>query len=251
MKALQSEVGSPLFEKVGTGLRANAAGRKLAETVAVALDRMAEGWDAVRREARAPTVHVACSASFAMGWLVPQLPKFSQAHPEIAIRLSMTSAREMRDEREADFVVLWDRAAYPVEDQRRAIPLGDSRFGLVAAPHYPVERRGDGAIFAPCRIVHDHTSRAWDQWRGITGMVVEAPIAISFPHTHLCLGAAAAGMGVAIAERRLAAAEIVAGRLAPITDFAPFPDGFAAIPHRTKPPSREADLFIEWLSAEL
>ncbi len=251
IKALQSEAGFPLFEKVGTGLRANAAGLALAQTVAAALDQIAEGWDAVRREARAPTVHVACSASFAMGWLVPHLPKFSQAHPQIAIRLSMTSAREMRDEREADFVVLWDRAAYPLEDQRRAIPLGDSRFGLVAAPDYPVEKRSDGVIVAPRRIVHDHTSRAWDQWRAITGMDVQAPVAISFPHTHLCLGAAAAGMGLAIAERRLASAEIAAGRLAPITDFTPFPDGFAAIPHRAKPPTREADLFLEWLSAEL
>jgi DNA-binding transcriptional LysR family regulator len=58
-------------------------------------------------------------------------------------------------------------------------------------------------------------------------------------------------MGVAIAERRLAERDIGAGRLAPLTDFSPIPDGFAALPNRTRTPTPEARLFIEWLAAEL
>jgi DNA-binding transcriptional LysR family regulator len=73
IKALQAQAGIALFDKVGTGLRANVAGLALARTVATALDQLADGYEAVVREARAPTVRVACSASFAMGWLVPHL----------------------------------------------------------------------------------------------------------------------------------------------------------------------------------
>lgn len=250
IRALQADAGVALFDKVGTGLRANAPGQKLAAAVGVALDGLAEAYGEVVRQARSPSLHVACSASFAMGWLVPHLPKFSQAYPDVLIRLSMTSAREMREERDADLVVLWDRSAYAPADQARAIHLAHAEFGVVAAPAYPVTL-ADGRLTAPCRILHDHTSSAWDLWSGLSGLQVAAQTTLSFPHTHLCVGAAVAGMGVAIAERRLAAAEMAAGRLVPVVDFTPFPDGFAAIPHRGRPLSPQARLFVDWLAAEL
>jgi DNA-binding transcriptional LysR family regulator len=250
LRALHEAAGLPLFDRVGAGLKANAAGRRLAEAVAEALGTLSARYGEVVREARSPTVQVACSATFAMGWLVPQLPGFGQAHPEVRIQLSMTSARGMRDEHEADLVILWDRSAFPPADQARAIRLADARFGVVAAPDYPVTLEG-GRLIAPRRILHDHTARAWAQWSAAAGVRVEAPASISFPHTHLCLGAAAAGMGVAVAERRLAAADLAAGRLAAVTGFSDFPDGFAAIPHRTRPMSASARLFVDWLAAAL
>lgn len=250
LRALHEDIGIQLFDKVGTGLVANAAGRELAGAVAQALGALTSRYGEVLRQARSPEVRVACSATFAMGWLVPNLPSFARAHPDVRIRLSMTSAREMRDEQDADLVVLWDRAAYPPEDQARAIRLATSEFGVVAAPGYAAALDGDRLI-ASCRILHDHTRGAWDRWSAATGVRVEAPASISFPHTHLCLGAAVAGMGVAIAERRLAIGEISAGRLVAVSDFSAFPEGFAAIPHRTRPLSPEARLFVDWLSAAL
>jgi len=250
LRTLHEHAGLPLFEKVGTGLRANAAGRSLAAAVAEALDTLSDRYAVVVREARSPAVHVACSVTFAMGWLAPRLPAFSSAHPDVRLRLSMTSAREMREERDADLTVLWDRSGYPPADQARAIRLADSRFGVVAAPRYPATL-ARGRLAAPRRIVHDHTSRAWDQWTELTGVRIETDAALSFPHTHLCLGAAVGGMGIAMVEQRLADADITAGRLVAVGGFTAFPDGFAAIPHRSKPMSPESRLFLDWLAEGL
>ncbi len=251
LRALHADAGIRLFDKVGTGLAANAAGLRLAGTVAQALDALAESYAELVQQARAPAIHVACIATFAMGWLVPRLSRFSRANPDIRIRLSMTSAREMREERDADLVVLWDRSGYPAEDQTRAIRLAEARFGVVAAPGYRVERACDGTLSAAFRIVHDHTSRAWDQWSRTSGIKVSTAATLSFPHTHLCLGAAMGGMGIAVVEQRLAAADIKAGRLVAITDFVAFADGFAAIPHRSRTATPQARLFLAWLTAEL
>ena len=250
LQALRLDAGVPLFDKVGTGLAPNAAGRRLAQAVSLAFDDLGQAYAEVMREARAPTLRIACSASFAMGWLVPHLPRFSERHPQVRLQLSMTSAREMREERDADLVILWDRSAYPPEDQARAIRLADADFGPVAAPDYPVERR-EGVLRVAQRIAHDHTTGAWAQWSRLSRLAVEAPAQISFPHTHLCLQAAAAGMGVAIAARRLAGADLAAGRLVAAAEFASFPDGFAAIPHRTRPLSSQARTFLDWLATEL
>ncbi|MCX7584934.1 LysR substrate-binding domain-containing protein [Phenylobacterium sp. 58.2.17] len=250
LQALRVDAGAPLFDKVGTGLQPNAAGRQLAQAVGRAFDDLGQAYAEVVREARAPALRIACSASFAMGWLVPHLPRFSELHPQVRLQLSMTSAREMREDRDADLVILWDRSAHPPEDQARAIRLADAQFGPVAAPGYPLERR-DGALRVEQRIVHDHTAGAWALWSRLSGLSLDAPAQISFPHTHLCLQAAVAGMGVAVAERRLANADLAAGRLVAVAGFAPFADGFAAIPHRTRPLSPQAQVFLDWLAAEL
>ena len=69
----------------------------------------------------------------------------------------MTSAREMRQETDADLVVLWDWRSYPPEDQARALRLADAAFTLVAAPDYPVTVSAGGVLNAPCRIAFTGT----------------------------------------------------------------------------------------------
>lgn len=250
LKSLADESGLVLFDKVGTGLRANATGQRLAAAVGEAFARLGSDYDALVRAARAPGVHVACSASFAMGWLVGALPQFSALYPDIRIRLSMTSAREMREEREADLVVLWDQGAYPAADRGRAIRLADAAFGVVAAPGYGA-RVEDGVLTAHCQIRHEHTARAWEAWGAATGLRVAAGATMSFPHTHLCLGAAAAGMGVAIAERRMVAAGLAAGTLETVGPFAPFAGGLVAIPHGQRAMGTETERFVAWLKGAM
>ena len=87
-----------LFEKDGTGLRLTQAGATFYASVRAAFDQLENAYERLARESQAPGLHVACSATFAMRWLVPQLAVFYRKHPEIRIRLSMTSAREMRNE---------------------------------------------------------------------------------------------------------------------------------------------------------
>lgn len=251
IRALQDHAGVAFFEKAGTGLRPTAAGTQLAGAVGQAFAALSQAYEAVAPPARTPALHVACSATFATRWLAPHLGGFARAHPEIRVRLSMTSAREMRHETDADLIVLWDWLAYPEADRARAIRLGDAAFIPVAAPGYPAAIGPDGGLSAPCRIVHEHTSRAWDLWSRRAGRQVAVASTMAFPHSHLCIEAAAAGLGVAIVERRLAERELADGRLVALGEAVPFPEGFAAIPPAARPLSPAARLFVDWLTSEL
>lgn len=250
LRALQEHLGAPLFDKAGTGLRLNTRGTELAAVVREALDRLGEGYGRLAAEARAPSVHVACSATFAMRWLAPHLSGFSRDHPDIRVRLTMTSAREMRGE-DADLLIAWDRRSYPAEDRARAIRLADVRFGPVCAPGYQLPTIGRGVARTDCRIVHDFTTSAWDDWSALTDVRIEAKRELSFPHTHLCLEVALQGMGVALVERRLVAQDLASGRLAAPYGFIAFKDGLAAIPSARRPLSRSAAVFLDWLKVEL
>ncbi|MDJ0388493.1 LysR substrate-binding domain-containing protein [Roseomonas sp. E05] len=249
IRSLQEEAGLPLFDKAGTGIRLNAQGEALRRVVAGALDALEQGWDNLRDEARGPAVHVACSATFAMRWLVPRLAGFYRAHPAIRVRLSMTSARELRHEG-ADLVIAWDRASYPPADRARAIRLGEVAFGPVCAPGYPASAEAE-ALCTPVRIAHEHTGRAWDLWQARTGLALAWQTELRFPHTHLCLEAARSGLGVALVERRMAREELLQGRLVAPCGFAAFEEGLAAIPLSGRAGSVAAAAFLAWMQGAL
>ncbi len=210
---------------------------------------MEREWSSLLDEARGPALHVACGATFAMRWLVPRLSGFYREHPEIRLRLSMTTARELSFEG-ADLVMAWNQASLAAADQARAIPLGGVAFGPVCAPNYPV-RRVTRTLQTPMRIVHDHTGRAWTGWEAASGLSVLAPKEPSFPHTHLCIEAAVAGLGLAVVERRLVADDLLAGRLIAPCEFVTFAQGWAAMPFSNKARSPAGRVFVGWPGAIL
>ncbi|WP_186425288.1 LysR substrate-binding domain-containing protein [Cupriavidus metallidurans] len=243
LRQLQEHAGVELFEREGTGLRLNEHGQALYEVVRTALDQLEQGYGRLLDQARGPTLHVACSATFAMRWLVPELVDFYRLRPDIRIRLSMTSAREIRTEG-ADVVIAWDLSSYPAAERQRAIQLAPVAFGPVCAPAYAPE------VATGARITHDFTSSAWDQWEALTGHHIAPGAGLTFPHTHLCIQAALSGLGVALIEQRLIQAELAAGTLVAPYGFTAFGGGLMAVPATRDVPA-DADVFIAWLQRRL
>lgn len=243
LRLLQEHAGVALFDKDGTGLALNQHGKALYEVARAAFEQLEQGYGRVLDQARGPTLHVACSATFAMRWLVPQLVDFYRMRPDIRIRLSMTSAREIRREG-ADLLVAWDLSLYPQADRARAVPLAPVRFGPVCAPALARKLRG-----AP-RIAHDFTSSAWDQWEELAGKPLARGKTLAFPHTHLCIEAALSGLGVALIEQRLVRRELEEGRLAAPHGFIAFPQSLNAVPMEQQPTAGMAE-FIAWLQGRL
>ena len=214
-------------------------------SVRAAFDQLENAYERLARESQAPGLHVACSATFAMRWLVPQLAVFYRKHPDIRIRLSMTSAREMRNEG-ADLILAWDLSGYAEADRRQALLLAPVRFGAVCTPAYARKKPASRV-----RIAHEYTSSAWNQWEAITGQPAAQGDTLAFPHTHLCIEAALSGLGVALVERRLIARELQDGQLVAPYGFVPFDGGLRAVPAAGRTRTAHADAFIAWLRVAL
>jgi DNA-binding transcriptional LysR family regulator len=245
LKLLQEHAGVPLFDKDGTGLKLTPAGATFYASVRASFDQLESAYERLGREAQGPGLHVACSATFAMRWLVPQLAVFYREHPDIRIRLSMTSAREMRSEG-ADLLLAWDLSGYTDADRRRALTLAPVRFGAVCTPAYARRAASDQV-----RIAHEYTSNAWNQWEAITGVAVAAAGHLAFPHTHLCIEAALSGLGVALVEKRLISRELEEGTLVAPFGFVAFDGGLRALPAVNRSLSGHADAFVGWLRRTL
>ncbi|MDE1995664.1 MAG: LysR family transcriptional regulator [Rhizobiaceae bacterium] len=249
LQLLQEQLGVPLFEKVGTGLRLNEDGAVFFAAVSRAFDVLEECSDEFKARRGETSVHLACSATFAMVWLVPRLSEFYRLYPSCRVQLSMSSSGQdrgiSRTQNGADFTLSWDRLSRPVVD-RHYIPLAPVSFGLVASPDYPIKSNNNETNFA-VRISHDHMKGHWENWQTATGQTISAPNEIAFPHVHLCVGAAVAGMGVALVERRFVMSELQSGKLVERSQFLTYPDGFVAMTNPSRQPSPAADRFLDWL----
>ena len=244
LKLLQEHVGSALFDKEGTGLKLNQHGQDLYVLVSSVFEQLEHGYARLQAQVQGSGLHVACSATFAMRWLVPNLADFYRARPDIRIRLSMTSAREIRTEG-ADLVIAWDLTSYPEADRVRAIPLAPVAFGPVCTPG---NRR---SAAKGTRIAHDFTSSAWTHWEAQTGTRIGTGGRITFPHTHLCIEAALSGLGVALIEKRLVRRELDEGLLVAPWGFVQLPFGLMALPAAGRTSPKDLNEFIAWLRARL
>lgn len=246
LRMLQEHAGIALFDKQGNGLRLNAHGAELYALIRPLFDQLETGYEGLLRRARHPGLHVACSATFAMRWLVPHLPDFYRQHPDIRIRLSMTSARELRSEG-ADLLIAWDlsSAAYSQADLAAAVPLAPVAFGPVHAPGRK------GARKPTVRIAHDFTTSAWTKWHRLSGRDLKLTSEITFPHTHLCIEAAVSRLGVALVEQRLVHQELDDAALVAPYGFVTFPEPLMALPVQGRALGSEASAFMDWLRIAL
>ena len=176
LQLLQEQLGLPVFEKSGTGLRLNEDGAAFFTTVSRAFDLLEERYQELKSSRNEASVHLSCSATFAMVWLVPRLAEFYSLYPNCRVQLSMSSsARDGGTNRArdgADIMLSWDRLSRP-QFRREHIPLASVSFGLVSAPDYPFSATGDEFSF-PTRISPDSLSEQWTNWQAATGYRISA-----------------------------------------------------------------------------
>lgn len=258
LRQLAEAVGTPLFDKDGVGIKLNDDGRAFLSEVTKALDHLEVAFQELAAEQAAPTVTVAVSPSFAMLWLAPRLRSFYTRHPNISIYLLMASRLGPGVELEIapamakriDVKLSWDRLTSDHARFGDAEVLAPAAYGLVCAPDYPV-RTWDGGGHAPTLIVHYLMGiDAWRIWRERYGVDLTHDAETTAPHAYLALGSAAAGVGAALLERRLAQADLDEGRLIAPFGFFAEPDGLVALVDSRRRSAEPIRLFLAWLKEE-
>jgi len=224
IKALETEVGTALFNRGTRKVELTAAGILLRQAVLPALDGIDRSVRQIRVAQGRRAVSVSTFASFATLWLLPRLAGFQQQHPDIDIRISATDVRVDMDDPEVDVALRYDDAA--------AVPPGSERmFGELLSPAaspWLVQQAAHGQL-APLRQVADladhalleeddhHPSAAnlsWQRWLALQGQPGLTPRRwIYLNYTHQQVQGALAGQGVALARMALVHDQIARGEL--------------------------------------
>lgn len=247
LRKLTEDLGVALVEKDGVGLRLTERGERLLAMLEPTLDRLDETCRALRAEATDASIEIALSATLAMRWLMPRMPRFYERFPGAEVNLRMVGGHWL-SESEVDAFLSWDRLREPPEGDNLRI-LGDSSYGLVAAHGYALDIAEDCVRFGTALAQQD-APQVWTGWERLSGVRVEAETSIAYPHRFLALEAAAAGMGAAIAERRLVESDLETGRLIAPYGFFTVAEGFTANISPRGVRRAVVSRFLDWIGEE-
>ncbi|MGK7865212.1 LysR substrate-binding domain-containing protein [Falsiroseomonas sp. E2-1-a4] len=227
IRKLEAHCGAPLFRRRPRPLSLSPAGEALFPAVRDAFQSMADALARLPARAAA-SLRVTTTNAIAARWLLPRLPAWRRAHPDIALDIAGTDAVLDLRAGEADVAIRYARL--PPPDLCTVEILRDS-FQVVASPSLV----GDARLpLAPKEIIRlplieaawppsDGQAPTWRCWAAATraqsgGALpsLAGRVALSFQEEAHAIEAAIGGQGVAICSDALVAAELRAGRLVPI-----------------------------------
>lgn len=221
VKALETQLGVPLFERIGRRVQLTPAGQSLAAALEAALARIDEALESAVADHTIVQGAVAVGAprTFGRHWLGPRLPALLSAHPALTIQVEygVPSVLERRlAEGHLDVVILARPSELPNIEAR---PIATETFVACAAPAY-LARHGtprSASDFRQHRFVvfdRDLAMHApW--WRASFGSKVALPenIACEVASLEQMMDLAIAGAGVVVLPDYQVAETVRAGAL--------------------------------------
>ena len=213
VKALEEELGIKLFLREHQRLLITDAGRAYLEVVRDAFDRLSTGTERLLQRQASGLLNVSTSPNFAAKWLVHRLGRFSEAHPEIDLRISATMHHVDFAREEVDVAVRHGDGNWPGLHVARL--CAEQLFPVCS----PALLKAAKPLKAPADLkrhplLHANDATHWRRWlerAGVDGIDVERGVV--FNQASMAIDAAIQGQGVAMARTALAAWDLLEGRL--------------------------------------
>lgn len=241
---LSRDLGVPLLEPAGRGVRPTKEGALLSEATTKAFALIADSLSAIRAAPESDPIVLSCERSLAMRWLIPRLSAFQDRHPEIEIHLSTGGGSlDFTRERVTLAIRRLDFALDPAWVVRDLMP---ERVGPVMVPGSR-ERFAHGDYVA---LGSRTRPKAWAAWLRDHPQVPRPRTVQLLDHHFLMTEAALAGLGVALAPEVIVSGDVALGRLVAPCGFSPDGTRYGLIHPEAYRPTRSAETVCRWLEGE-
>jgi LysR family glycine cleavage system transcriptional activator len=211
IRALEERLGRRLFARGPRGIVLTAEGERLFAAVDepfTALERALRA-NAPRRD---DVLTLSLLSSFASSWLVPRLPTFLAAHPQIELNLQSGAALVDFDrDPEVDAALRYGPGHWP---KLRALHLFDDWITPLASPALLAKHGGAPALdrLGKLPLLDDRANR-WRDWFARFGGTAPRKFVAAFDDAEALHRAAASGLGIAMGRLSLARPLLEAGLL--------------------------------------
>jgi len=253
VRGLEERFGQSLMERGGRGMAPTAVGAALAEALARGFGEIAAGVRDVDNTLSRGPLSITTTRTFAETWLMPRLPRFWSAHPEIPLTISADDAvSDMRRDGH-HLAIRYGATGYWSGHDARLLTSGHS----VLVGHPDIANRID-----PNRPLIEELQKlpwliatAFDQfiaWIADQGLDLDTVQASYFDTNSLVLAGTRAGGGLSMQPITVVADDIAEGRLVSLLE--PGDDGppynlYCVTPHGPIPD--RVRLFERWLREEM
>ena len=225
IKALETELGQPLFVRLNRAVELTAAGRALAPDVNASFEALSAAWRRTRRLQDTGVLTVTAGPAFTSKWLAPRMYEFAQAHPEIELRFVAGLKIADFDRDEVDLAI---RFGVQVDENLYSERLSEEWMTPMMTPAL-AEKVTTPAQLASATLIHDDSlvgfnlPTDWAAWCQAAKLDLDTSHGPRFSQADHALDAAMAGAGVVLGRVTLASRALEAGRL-----VAPFEVGLLA-----------------------
>ncbi|MFC4706856.1 LysR substrate-binding domain-containing protein, partial [Paraburkholderia caffeinitolerans] len=210
---LEDWLGQPLFAREGQSIVATSHARAFAREISAAFDHIADAAERYGKNQRVKVIRVSASATAAMHWLIPLLPRFAEICPDVDVRISTAMSTEPALRGTFDLAI---RRHVPPGGQFQSWQLFQERNTVIASPQL-IARSGltnVGQLAAQTWLTSETRPGDWEAWLTAVGHPgLRASRTMRFDHFFVTLQAVVDGFGFGIGPFPTIEADLAAGRL--------------------------------------
>lgn len=219
---LEASLGVELFRRVRQRLVLTEAGADYAHRIRVNLEQIRQDTQQLVSNRERSTLRVAVGLTFGAQFLVPRLPDFHRAHPDIQVRIMGRDQPTYFQDLNFDAAIHFEQAPLPGLSSR--VLLADDEVWMVAAPSIAAELATRELTAMPWIHTRDLPA-AWMRWsesvtQGQSAHAHRDGSDHAFDFFLLAIRAAVAGLGVALLPHVLIEQELASGQIVRIGDYA-------------------------------
>lgn len=192
IRQLEDSLGIALFDRRNRAVFLTDAGRALQITTASVFEQLGNTVQRLQQQSHGSVLVLSCEPTIAMKWLIPRLPAFQQTHPDIQLHLS--AAGGPIDLHQSGVDLALRRDDFKWESDVHAMPLCEEWIGPVCA-------KAQARTWQTLPWLHTKSrASAWKNWLRRSGVTLQESNRIQYEHFYLCIQAALAGQGLALAS---------------------------------------------------
>ncbi|WP_065331305.1 LysR substrate-binding domain-containing protein [Tritonibacter mobilis] len=248
IRELESSLGIQLFRRVGRGIKLSAVGRDYARDTAQNLHQL----EHARRRAvlsgqGKQLLKIATLPTFTNLWLVPRLPEFLTAHPEIELEFSTRLIPFDLGADTFDLAFHYGDQNWPETQMTRL--FGEEMVPVCTPDFYAKHQLTTPESLHHVRLLHMASRpRAWADWFAKSGIeALPAAPGLTFDQYAMIINAALSGAGAAIVPLRMVTPELNSQRLTRLGSHSLATDAAYYIVHPAGPLSQTARAFVDWV----
>jgi LysR family glycine cleavage system transcriptional activator len=223
VKLLEDQLGVQLFSRVGRSVFPTDSGERYYREVAAAFSRIKAATVDLTSSGKSDRLSVHSAPSFATQWLLPRLPEFVAAHPELDVVFWATSPPYNLMANNCDIDIQYGATS---SDGLDIMPFPTERVVPMCSPAlaHGIRPIRSAADLQFCPLIHsDHCLVRWPDWlERHPGLSLNLDRGLHFDRSFMSISTAAAGLGVCLDSTLLAQPELASGRLVkPLGDDGP------------------------------
>jgi LysR family transcriptional regulator of beta-lactamase len=247
VKALESRLGAKLFHRTPQGLMLTDEGVALLPALTDSFTRIARVLDRFQGGQMRDVLTVSVVGTYAVGWLIPRLAVFREAHPFVDLRLLTNNNRVDLSAEGLDGAILFGGGDWAGCEAQHLL---DAPLSPLCAPALADSLR-DPRDLVRHTLLRSYRVQDWPAWFVEAGVpdLIEARGPV-FDASLTMVQAAIMGAGIALAPPAMFGRDLAEQRLVQPFQASVGTDGYWLVTQKSRTPGPAMTAFRDWLLAE-